>query len=117
MKKLSVFAFVLIAAIVFSYCSSSKKATVQTVAKITYQANVIPVLQANCAPCHFPDKGGRKKPLDSYASVVAQYDDAMRRVQLNPTERGFMPDRKPNKISDSALAILKQWKVDGMLEK
>lgn len=115
MKKAFVSAFVLLTIMIFSYCSSSRKAAKQP-AKITYQANIVPLVQANCAPCHFPDKGGNKKPLDSYASVTAQYDDAIRRIQLNPTDRGFMPNRKP-KLSDSTIAIFKQWKVDGMLEK
>ena len=117
MKKIIVLAAVLITVILFTYCSATKKAAVLPSAKITYQANIVPLLQANCVPCHFPEKNGRKKPLDNYADVSKLYDDAMRRVQLNPTEKGFMPDRKPAKISDSTFNVLKQWKVDGMLEK
>jgi cytochrome c553 len=119
MKKISVIALVLLAAIVFSYCSSTKKATASAppvVMKINYQANVASIVQANCTPCHFPDKGGNKKPLDSYASVSSQIDDLLRRVQLNPTDRGFMPNRHP-KLSDSTINVLKQWKADGLLEK
>jgi hypothetical protein len=54
--------------------------------------------------------------LDSYAALTKNIDDILRRVQLNPTDRGFMPDRRA-KLSDSTINILKQWKADGMLEK
>ena len=117
MKKISVFASVVLAAFVFSYCSSSKKAAVLPPAKITYQANIVPIIQASCTPCHVPDKGGNKKPLNTYNAMVTQYDEAVRRIQLNPSDRGFMPNRKPNKLSDSTINVFKQWKTDGMLEK
>ena len=117
MKKNYIIATVLVAMIVFSYCSSSKKAAVpKLIPKMTYQANIAPIIQANCAPCHVPDKGGNKKPLDTYNAFVALYDESVRRIQLNPTDRGFMPNRKA-KLSDSTIAVFKQWKTDGMLEK
>jgi hypothetical protein len=116
MKKLYVLGTLIAGALVFSYCSSTKKAAAVPIPKISYQANIAPLLEANCAPCHFPNKGGNKKALDSYATTVAQYDDLLRRISLNPTDRGFMPNRKP-KLSDSTINVIKQWKLDGMLEK
>lgn len=115
MKKISVLLFVTAAVSVFTYCSSSKKAAKEVV-KTTFEANVGPLLVANCSPCHFPDKGGRKKPLDTYKSVTAQLDDVLRRVQLNKTDRGFMPDRR-EKLSDSAIGVIKKWQADGLLER
>ena len=116
MKKISVLLLVVAAVTVFTYCSSSKKA-VKVIPKTTYEANVAPIIAATCAPCHFPDKGGRKKPLDSYKSVTAQLDEVLRRIQLNPTDRGFMPDRKPNRMADSSIAVIKKWQADGLLER
>ena len=101
-------------AFVLSYCGTSKKAVKQTV-KMNYDLNVKAILEADCAPCHFPAKGGKKHPLDSYAEVSKNIDDILRRVQLNPDERGFMP-RDHSKLSDSTINILKQWKDDGMPE-
>ena len=40
----------------------------------------------------------------------------IRRIELNPTDKGFMPFRKTEKLSDSTIAVFKQWKADGMLE-
>lgn len=116
MKKIVLSMLVLGAVMVFTYCSSSRK-TAAASAKVNYQANIMPVVQANCAPCHFPDKGGRKKPLDNYASVSSQIDDILRRIQLAPGTRGFMPDRKPNKLTDAEINAFVQWKADGLIEK
>lgn len=119
MKKIMVGLSLLTASLLFSYCSSSKKAAgsgAAASAKTTYATNVAEILQTNCAPCHFPDKGGNKKPLDNYASASKNIDDILRRVQLNPGDRGFMPMRHP-KLADATIATLKQWKADGLTEK
>jgi hypothetical protein len=124
MKKIYVTLFVVGDITVFTYCSSTKNTTASApktetkpvVKKISYQDNVMGILQANCAPCHFPDKGGNKKPLDSYTAVSSTADEILRRIQLAPTDRGFMPNRKP-KLSDSTINVIKQWKADGLTEK
>ena len=118
MKKITAVGLLAVAALTFTYCSSSKKAAAPAaVAKINYQANIMSIVQANCTPCHFPDKGGRKKPLDTYAAVSAQIDDILRRVQMEPGQRGFMPDRKPNKLAEADIKASQQWKADGLVEK
>jgi cytochrome c553 len=122
MKKMYVSLFVVCAAIAFTYCSSTKNATASKTEskpvpkKTNYQDNVAAIIQANCAPCHFPDKGGNKKALDSYAGVSSQVDEILRRVQLQPNERGFMPRQHP-KLSDTAINVIKAWKAEGLGEK
>ncbi len=113
MKKFSVLSALCLMVILFSYCSHSKKAA--AVPKLTYATSVQSLVESSCTPCHFPDKGGNKKPLNNYAAIKDNIDDIIRRVSLNPTERGFMPFRK-EKLSDASIAILKQWKADGLLE-
>jgi mono/diheme cytochrome c family protein len=118
MKKITVVVMLAVAALTLTYCSSTKKAAAPApVSKVNYQANIMSIVQANCAPCHFPDKGGRKKPLDTYAAVSSQIDDILRRVQMEPGQRGFMPDRKPNKIAEADIKAFQQWKADGLVEK
>ncbi|HYM94399.1 MAG TPA: hypothetical protein VET23_09695 [Chitinophagaceae bacterium] len=116
MKKISVFAFLTIVIITLSYCNASKKAVKMPPRKLNYSTDVSVALETYCTPCHFPAKGGRKKPLDNYAAVNKNIDDILHRIQLNPTDRGFMPDRKP-KLSDSIIHVFQQWKTDGLLEK
>ena len=120
MKKYFVLAGMCLTVLLFSNCHSTKKVTTTTTTveapKIRYESSVQTVIAANCTPCHFPAKGGNKKPLDTYAAVQANIDDMIRRIELNPTDRGFMPF-KHAKLSDSTIAIFKQWKADGMMEK
>jgi uncharacterized membrane protein len=124
-KYLFLAAIVCTAVIVLSNCHTQKKSTTTTTTpstntapstpKVAYSANVKSVVETNCSPCHFPAKNGNKKPLDTYENLKANIDDVIRRVQLNPTDMGFMPFKHP-KLSDSTIAILTQWRDAGMPE-
>ena len=115
MKKVFVFISLAIVSLTISYCSASKKAAKAPV-KLNYETDVKAVVEANCSPCHIPSKGGKKQALDNYAGVNKNIDDILRRIQLNPTNRGFMPDKR-TKLNDSTINVFKQWKSDGLLEK
>lgn len=105
-------------ALVFSYCSGSKKAASKTeTPKLVYENSINTLIVGNCSPCHIPEKGGKKKAYDTYASVKGDIDEIIRRMELNPHERGFMPFKKAEKLSDSTIAVFKKWKEEGMLEK
>jgi len=81
-----------------------------------YAGNVETVLMSKCSPCHFPP-GGNKLPLNTYAAVKANIDEIIRRIELNPTDRGFMPFKKTEKLDEATINVFKQWKADGMIEK
>ena len=115
MKKYYVIAGMAILTFGLTYCSSSKKAA--KVPKTTYEANLSTVIEGNCSPCHIPAKGGNKKAYDNYANVQKDIDDMIRRIELNPTDRGFMPFRKKEKLPDEVIAVFKKFKEDGALEK
>ena len=119
MKRYSVLVLLLaLTAFLFSYCKSSKKATAAKQAepaKLAYQNGVHTVIMANCSPCHIPEKGGTKKAYDNYANAKADIDEILRRIQLAPGEKGYMPFKK-DKLSDSTIAVFKQWKDEGLLE-
>jgi hypothetical protein len=104
---------VLLMLLVFQYCSTAKKA--QTAPMVTYQANVQPVIQANCAPCHI-GPGGKQSALNNYSTAKMAIDDIVSRIQKNPTDRGFMPFKHP-KLPDSTIQVFVRWKNDGLLEK
>lgn len=113
MKKLSVL-LLLITPFVLQFCSSSKKAAKAKEPKITYTANVQPIMVANCTPCHFPPKGN-KKAFDNYLAVKTNIDSMIICIQKNPGEKGFMPFKHP-KLSDSTINVFVKWKNDGLLE-
>jgi hypothetical protein len=118
MKKYLVISGMIATAVIFYNCHGSKKATSSVPpppAPLTYEANVKSVIGAYCGPCHISGQGN-KKPYDNYANVKSDIDDILRRIQLNPADRGFMPFKKA-KLTDSTIAIFKQWKTDGLGEK
>ncbi len=124
MKKIFILAAAIgISIILFSNCHSAKKGmtgvsaadTTATAAKVSYSSQVRSIVAANCSPCHIPAKGGNKKALDTYDSLKANIDDVIRRIQLNPADTGFMPFKHP-KLSDSTIAIFKQWRDMGTPE-
>ena len=119
MKRYSVLCLLVVTVFVFSYCSSSKKAIAPTVesAKLAYENNIQTLIVGNCSPCHIPEKGGRKKAYDNFTNVKTDIDEIVRRIELDPHEKGFMPFKKTAKLSDSTIAVFKQWKADGLLEK
>ena len=116
MRLYTVLSLLIVTVFVFSYCSSSKKAaSKKQAAHLSYSNDIKTVVAGYCSPCHIPEKGGKKKAYDNYANVKADIDDIIRRIELNPDQRGFMPF-KGNKLSDSTVAIFKQWKEQGLSE-
>jgi len=114
MKKIYVISSLALLSLALSYCSASKKA--KKVPKSTYAANLSAVIAESCAPCHIPSKGGNKKPYDNYANVKTDIDEIIRRIELNPTDKGFMPFKKTEKLAADKVAVFTKWKADGMLE-
>src|ERR1700730_927389 len=107
MKKYFVLAGMGFAVLLFSNCHTAKKTTSATTttvetSKLKYETNMQTVIVANCSPCHIPSKGGFKKALDSYASVRDNIDDMIRRIEMHPGDRGFMPF-KHARLSDSTI--------------
>ncbi|MGZ8518414.1 MAG: hypothetical protein ACXWWD_13745, partial [Chitinophagaceae bacterium] len=84
--------------------------------KTSFANSVQSIIVGNCSPCHIPEKGGRKKAYDNFTNVKTDIDEIVRRIQLDPHEKGFMPFKKTEKLSDSTIAVFKQWKEDGLLE-
>ncbi len=94
-------------------CMSSRKASMKKTAT-TYTADVMPIIQARCTPCHFPP-GGNKLPLNTYAAVKENIGEILERVKLDPSNPHFMPFKQKNPaLGDSLINVLVQWKNSGM---
>src|SRR5215213_6997700 len=104
MKKLLIPVLFFATVIIFEFCSSSKKAN-KSAPQITYSSNVQSTIAGNCSPCHV-GANARSGHLDSY-------DSAKTRIQLNPTDKGFMPFKHP-KLPDSTIQVFVKWKDAGM---
>lgn len=112
MKRITtVLAVVLATGLLFQFCASSKSKKMAA-APTTYEGHVMPLIQAKCSPCHIaPD--GKKKHYSNYDAVKADIDSLIRRVSLQPNEKGFMPFKKTERLPDSLIQVLVKWKADG----
>ena len=110
MKKIALFS-VLFAAALLQFCSPAKRAQ-KNAPKVTYDSHVQAVILNNCSPCHIPPKGN-KEALNTYEGAKKNIDERIRRIQLNPGEKGFMPF-KHAKLPDSTIQVFVQWRNDGL---
>ncbi|MFT3979189.1 MAG: cytochrome c [Ferruginibacter sp.] len=115
MQRIFITATLLFAVIFLTFCNSSKKATAtaETAPKkpaFNWTNNIQPMMVAQCGPCHVTGKGN-KLAMDNLDNVKNNIDDIIRRIELNPGERGYMPFKRA-KLSDSTIAMVKTWKTD-----
>jgi hypothetical protein len=83
--------------------------------KVTYVADVKPLLTASCAPCHVAG-GGNPNKWDDFATTKSKINSILDRVQRESTAAGFMP-KGGTKLSADKIALLNKWVADGLLEK
>lgn len=115
MKKIALIVLAVCPLIVLQNCNNSKKiAKAPTV--VSYNKDVIPIMQARCTPCHFPPEG-RKQALNTYADVKANIAEIIARVKLPQSDNKFMPwkNKKPA-LSDSLINVLVEWQKQNMPE-
>jgi hypothetical protein len=114
MKKISII-LTAILSVALVFCNTAKKAQTVQVPKLTYMADIKPIIETNCTPCHIPPRGN-KKPYDTYVRVKEDIDAMISRIHRNPGEPGFMPF-KHTKLPDSTIKKFEDWKAGGLLEK
>jgi hypothetical protein len=113
------FTFILMLIAVTLFAACSKKSNPGKTVKViptTYAVDIMPLVQAKCTPCHLPSKGGNKTNFENYESAKKYAADMLARVQLNTTDRGFMPF-KHEKLPAEEIAVIKKWVDQGLLEK
>jgi hypothetical protein len=113
MKKITLIVFTICSLAVFQNCNNSKKIA-KTPTVLSYNKDIMPIMQASCTPCHFPPEG-RKQALNTYADVKANIAEIINRVKLPKSDTKFMPwkNKKPP-LSDSLVNILVEWQKQNM---
>ncbi len=82
--------------------------------KVTYTADVKPLLTASCAPCHIAG-GANPNKWDEYTPTKTKIATIIERVKREPGTTGFMP-RNGTKLAADKIALLEKWQADGLLE-
>ena len=98
------------------FAACNKKASVAKVVLTNYNTDILPLVQAKCAPCHLPSKGGNKANFENYESAKKYGAQMLDRVMIAPGQRGFMP-KNHDKLADTEIALIKKWIDQGLLEK
>lgn len=113
-------AVTLVTLIVFASCARKTNPAASTAEApkpraTSYTADISPLIQSKCSPCHLPSKGGFKANFETYAGAKKYAADMVSRVLLNPGDKGFMPF-KHDKLPEAEIAVFKKWVADGTLE-
>ena len=94
--------------------------------KVTYQDQVLPLIQNHCARCHDPDKKKGDLDLTSYNGALKGGGSGQVLMSGNPdssklwkavthAEEPTMPPNKP-KLPDKELEVFRKWILGGLLE-
>lgn len=88
--------------------------TVESGQKITYIADIKPIMINNCGSCHLAG-GSHPKKFDNYTSTKNNINEILKRVQQSPGSDEFMP-QGGSKLSTTNIELLKKWQADGLPE-
>ncbi|MET2986150.1 hypothetical protein [Aureibaculum conchae] len=79
--------------------------------KITYNANVKPIMSSSCTGCHGnPTSNGAPFSLTTYDEVKGRANSVLAAMSA-----GRMP--KSGKLPQATINVIDQWIKDGLLEK
>ncbi len=97
----------------------------ETPKAVSYHADVLPILQANCQGCHQPAKAGGNLDMTVFKSLLAaaesgtpaivpgKPDDSYLLAQITPDKgEAEMPKGKPP-LSASEIALIRRWIEEG----
>lgn len=116
MRKISFSVAVIFFVVFLQNCKSVKTDSYQTPKTISYNKDIVPILQTSCTPCHFPPDG-RKEPLNSYETVKKNISAVIERVKLPKEDPKFMPFKnKRPPLNDSLIVVLETWQKQNMPE-
>ena len=81
--------------------------------KTTYLGHVKPILNQLCVSCHGPVDPEDDLDISTYSKAKAEINDIIEEMDKSSSDEDIMP---PSGRVDDAIAIVKKWKTDGLLE-
>ena len=79
---------------------------------ITFSNQIQSLFQSKCAGCH---TSGPQTIYTDYTNASQNISLILTRIQLNPSDAGFMP-RGGNSLSNEEIELIKQWQANGLPE-
>src|SRR5438876_2689899 len=112
-----------LAALLALFCSAFPALSQE---KITYQDQILPLIEANCSKCHNADKKKADLELTSYQGALkgsgsgvvlasGNLDGSKLWKAVTHAEEPNMPPNRP-KLADKELDLIKKWITGGLLE-
>src|SRR5437868_14023742 len=113
---------ILLVLLVFAFASQSIQGAEE---KVTYQEQILPLVEANCSKCHNADKKKADLDLTSYQGalkgsgsgavlVSGNLDGSKLWKAITHAEEPNMPPNRP-KLDDKDLDLFKKWILGGLL--
>ena len=87
---------------------------VKEAAKVTFKDDIMGVITSSCAPCHV--SGGGNTTYTEFAKAKSNVDFILNRINRDEGSAGFMP-LNGTKLDAATIALIEQWKTDGLLEE
>jgi len=86
------------------------------VERVTYNANIKSIIDAQCTSCHAAGRTASFRPLTNYAEVKDAVENAglLQRIQLENGEPGVMP--QSGRMPQGRIDLILQWNTQGLLE-
>lgn len=81
-------------------------------ANVSFAADILPIIQGNCAGCH-PGSGGF--PLENYAQVKAKVDNGSFNLRVLITQD--MPPSSANQLNTCQKLLIQSWLAKGAQDK
>lgn len=112
--KTRIFALIIFSSFLFLQSCSKDEDPTPVPDKVTFVADIKPLVTASCTPCHMPG-GSNPNKWDDYTTAKSKINLILDRVQRDPSAQGFMP-MGGSKLSAEKITLLKKWVTDGLLE-
>ncbi len=114
MRKILFLVAVVFSVVFLQNCKSAKTDNYVAPKTLSYNKDIVPIMQTSCTPCHFPPEG-KKEALNNYETVRVNIDEIIARVKLAHDDRKFMPfkSKKPV-LNDSLIVVLETWQKQNM---
>lgn len=87
--------------------------------KLSFKADIWPIIESNCLPCHNSEDYARKADgnlFAGYADIKAKLDEGLLVGNIEHLPGFINMPYKKKKISDCEIAKIKAWVADGAMD-